>query len=28
LFDQGYSLRQIAKLFGTSHSSISATLRR
>ena len=28
LFDQGYSLRQIAKLFGTSHSSISLTLRR
>jgi hypothetical protein len=28
LVDQGYSLRQIAKLFGTSHSAISSTLRR
>ena len=28
LLEQGYSLRQIAKLFGTSHSAISSTLRR
>lgn len=28
LLDQGYSLRQIAKLFGTSHSAISAVLKR
>ena len=27
LVDQGYSLRKIAKLFGTSHSSISNTLK-
>jgi hypothetical protein len=27
LIDQGYSLRQIAKLFGTSHSAISAVFR-
>jgi hypothetical protein len=28
LVDQGYSLRHIAKLFGTSHSAISSVLRR
>ena len=28
LLDQGHSLRQIAKLFGTSHSAISAVLKR
>lgn len=28
LVDQGYSLRHIAKLFGTSHSTISSVLRR
>lgn len=27
LFDQGYSFRQIAKLFGTSHGAISKTLQ-
>jgi hypothetical protein len=28
MIDQGYSLRQIAKLFGTSHSAISAVMKR
>lgn len=28
LLEQGYSLRQIAKLFGTSHSAISVAVKR